>query len=65
MEGVNMIISIRYMAGQWHWELYDIGREIAHATGKYAQGNALTWANMIHNLERCVSELERKHELSD
>ncbi len=61
-----MIISIRYMVGQWHWELYDIGRETAlHGTGKYAQGNALTWANMIHNLERCVSELERKHELSE
>jgi len=65
MEGVDMIISIRYITGQWHWELYDIGREVAHATGKYAQGSALTWANMIHNLERCVSELERKHELSD
>jgi len=61
-----MIISIRYMIGQWHWELYDIGREAAfHGTGKYAQGNALTWTNMIHNLELCVSELERKHELSE
>ena len=61
-----MIISIRYLpSGQWQWELYDIGREIAHATGKYAQGTALTWANMIHNLELSVAELEKRHELSE
>jgi len=55
-----MIISIRYMVGRWHWELYDIGRETALCgTGKYAQGDALTWANMILNLELCVAELEK------
>jgi len=52
------------MAGQWHWN-YDIGREIAHATGKYAKGLPLTWANMMHNLELCVAELEKRHELSE
>ena len=59
-----MIISIRYIAGRWHWELYEMGSSHLHS-GEFAQGDALTFSNMIHNLERCVSELERKHELSD
>ena len=62
---LDMIISIRNIAGRWQWELYDIGHEAAYVNGQFATGTASTWANMIHNLERCVSELERKHELSE
>ena len=57
-----MIISIRYVKGNWHYELYNTGKSISHAEGIYAAGIAPTWGAMIAALEVHVSELEKNHE---
>lgn len=51
-----MIISIRYVKGNWHYELY--GVRISY----YASGIAPNWSAMIAALEVHVSELEKKDE---
>ncbi len=51
-----MIISIRYVKGNWHYEVYGIHISF------YASGIAPTWGAMIAALEIHVSELEKKDE---
>jgi hypothetical protein len=57
-----MIISIRFISTNWHWEIYTIGKEISHGTGKYAHGISPTWKEMISLIEIQVSSLEKKNE---
>ena len=53
-----MIISIRYVKGHWHYEVYGVKINF------YASGIAPDWATMIAALEVHVSELEKKDEQS-
>lgn len=50
-----MIMSIRYVNTNWHWEIYT-------KDGEYAQGINSTWADMIKNIEFYVAELEKRYE---
>lgn len=55
-----MIISIRFINGKWHWEIY---APDDHSTiGKYAQGNHHTWKGMMQVMEVHISELEKQNE---
>ena len=57
-----MIISIRYVYPNWHWEIFSVGREASHADGRYATGISSSWKEMTSAIEVHISELERRYE---
>jgi hypothetical protein len=56
-----MIISIRYVPNNWHWEVWAPTSKYVSSTW-YAAGISPTWKEMMSQLEVKVSELEKDNE---